>query len=49
MEEETSFQRMKHLTFFMSCLAQEIMIPYLMTFQTWTLVKEDFILEFGSS
>ena len=49
MEDATDRQKVKHLPSCLSRLAQEIMVPHLMTCQTWIAVKEALILEFGSS
>ena len=49
MEDATDRQKVKHLPSCLSRLAQEIMVPHLMTCQTWVAVKEALILEFGSS
>lgn len=49
MEDANNRQKVKHLPSCLSQLAQEIMVPHLMTCQTWIAVKEALILEFGSS
>jgi hypothetical protein len=49
MEEATDRQKVKHLPSCLSRLAQEIMVPHLMSCQTWTAVKEALIREFGSA
>lgn len=48
MEDATNQQRNKHLPSCLICIAQEIMVPHLMTFTTWFAVKQAFISEFGS-
>ena len=49
MEEASDCQRVKHLPSCLSRIAQEIMVPHLMTCTTWHAVKQALISEFGSA
>ena len=49
MEEASDRQRVKHLPSCLSRIAQEIMVPHLMTCTTWHAVKQALISEFGSA
>lgn len=49
MEEASDRQRVKHLPSCLSRIAQEIMVPHLMTCTTWLAVKQALISEFGSA
>ncbi len=49
MEEASDRQRVKHLPSCLSRIAQEIMVPHLMTCTTWHSVKQALISEFGSA
>lgn len=49
MEDASDLQKIKHLPFCLSRLAQETMVPHLMTFQTCDSIKKALILEFESS
>lgn len=48
-EETTDLQKVKHLPSCLSLIAQEIMVPYLITFSGWKAVKEALISEFRNA
>lgn len=49
MGEAYDGQSVKHLTSFLSRIAQEIMVPHLLTCTIWLLVKQALINNFGSA